>query len=294
MAEAEAAIEIAEELGWPAEWLSSSGLIAKMKLARGDVEGAQKSIARLSMDSGGPVSRIRIGIIQGKESDALDLLERHLNDITERSLGVFDVRALGPEIIDIALRHKREHLGDRLSEAADAFAVQVDVPSAKGIALLSNGLTTQDPEYLSQAVAAYKSSKRPYETGVACELAGQALWADRQEEATDCLIDALRYYEALGCVSDGSRLRAAMRTLGLNITPRVPKTRASLGWAALTPTELRVAKLAAKRLTNPEIADQLFISKRTVQTHLSHIFAKLDISSRVQLSQNYEAFGGTE
>lgn len=209
-------------------------------------------------------------------------------------MGVFDVRALGPEILDIALRRKRENLAASLSGAADAFAVQVDVPSARGIALLSKGLTTQDPENLSQAVAAYKSSKRPYETGVACELAGQALWANRQEEATDCLIDALRHYEELGCVSDGSRLRAAMRKLGINVTPKVPKTHASLGWAALTPTELRVAKLAAKRLTNPEIADQLFISKRTVQTHLSHIFAKLDIASRVQLSQNYETFAGTD
>lgn len=288
IAEAEAAIAIAEELGWPAEWLSSSGLIVKMKLARGDVEGARKSVAKLSMSVGSTVNQIRIGILKGKEDDALDLLDRHLKDITGRSLGVFDVRTLGPEIVELALRDEREDLAVRLSEAAGAFAVQVDVPSAKGIAQLSKGLITQDPEHLSRAVAAYRTSMRPYETGMACELAGKALWANRQDEATECLVDALSHYDMLKCVTDASRLRAAMRKLGIKVTPKVPKAQASQGWAALTPTELRVAKLAAKRLTNPEIADQLFISKRTVQTHLSHIFAKLDISSRVQLSQNYE------
>ena len=54
--------------------------------------------------------------------------------------------------------------------------------------------------------------------------------------------------------------------------------------ASLTPTEHSVAGLVAEGLSNPQIGARMYISSRTVQTHLAHIFAKLDISSRAQLA----------
>jgi predicted ATPase/class 3 adenylate cyclase/DNA-binding CsgD family transcriptional regulator len=56
------------------------------------------------------------------------------------------------------------------------------------------------------------------------------------------------------------------------------------GWASLTPVEQQVVRLAAEGLTNPEIGAKLFISKRTVQAHLSTIFGKLGVSSRSELA----------
>jgi predicted ATPase/DNA-binding CsgD family transcriptional regulator len=61
------------------------------------------------------------------------------------------------------------------------------------------------------------------------------------------------------------------------------RNRASTGWASLTRAEREVVRLVAEGLTNPEIGDRLYISRRTVQTHLSHVYAKLGISSRKQL-----------
>ena len=55
------------------------------------------------------------------------------------------------------------------------------------------------------------------------------------------------------------------------------------GVESLTPSELRVARLAADRLTNPEIAQQLYASTKTVETHLRHVFQKLDVDKRTQL-----------
>ncbi|MGH9194085.1 MAG: helix-turn-helix transcriptional regulator [Acidimicrobiales bacterium] len=65
---------------------------------------------------------------------------------------------------------------------------------------------------------------------------------------------------------------------------RGARRRPSTGWASLTPTELRVVGLAVEGLTNPEIAARLFISRDTVKTHLSHIYAKLDVANRTELA----------
>ena len=65
---------------------------------------------------------------------------------------------------------------------------------------------------------------------------------------------------------------------------RGKRKRPSTGWESLTPTELEVVKLVAEGLSNPQIAERMFISRKTVTTHLSHVFAKLDLPSRAALS----------
>ena len=72
---------------------------------------------------------------------------------------------------------------------------------------------------------------------------------------------------------------------------RGERKRPSSGWASLTPTERDVARLVADGLANNEIAARLFISRRTVQTHLTHVYAKLGIASRVQLAQEVAGHG---
>jgi predicted ATPase/DNA-binding NarL/FixJ family response regulator len=62
------------------------------------------------------------------------------------------------------------------------------------------------------------------------------------------------------------------------------RSRPSAGWASLTPTELDVVATIAEGLTNPQIGARLFMSNGTVKTHLSHIYAKLDIANRTQLA----------
>jgi DNA-binding CsgD family transcriptional regulator len=57
------------------------------------------------------------------------------------------------------------------------------------------------------------------------------------------------------------------------------------GWAALTTSELAVARLVAEGLTNREVAERLFVSPHTVNSHLRHVFSKLGINSRVELAR---------
>ena len=65
---------------------------------------------------------------------------------------------------------------------------------------------------------------------------------------------------------------------------RGERKRPSAGWEALTPTELDVVRLAAQGLSNPQIAERMFISRHTVKVHMSHVFAKLGVSSRAELA----------
>jgi DNA-binding CsgD family transcriptional regulator len=62
------------------------------------------------------------------------------------------------------------------------------------------------------------------------------------------------------------------------------RNRPQAGWDSLTPTELKVVELVAEGLSNPQIAEKLFISPRTVSTHLSHVFAKVGVGSRAELA----------
>jgi DNA-binding CsgD family transcriptional regulator len=66
---------------------------------------------------------------------------------------------------------------------------------------------------------------------------------------------------------------------------RGQRKRPASGWGALTPTERNVVRLVSEGLANNDIATRLFVSPRTVQTHLTHVYTKLGLSSRVQLAQ---------
>jgi DNA-binding CsgD family transcriptional regulator len=63
-----------------------------------------------------------------------------------------------------------------------------------------------------------------------------------------------------------------------------PRRTACVGWDALTPAERRVATLAAGGCGNREIAQQLFVTRRTVETHLTHVFQKLGVTTRAELT----------
>jgi DNA-binding CsgD family transcriptional regulator len=74
------------------------------------------------------------------------------------------------------------------------------------------------------------------------------------------------------------------QAIGYASRGRGSRQRPAEGWASLTPAELEVSRLVAEGLTNPQIGERLFISKRTVQTHLSHVFRKLGASKRAEVA----------
>ena len=110
----------------------------------------------------------------------------------------------------------------------------------------------------------------------------QAEAGDRKAAAR-ALHQALRSYTSLGTAWDIAR--AEQRLAAYGIRRRPPSDRPETGWEALTPAESRVARLVARGLSNRAIAQELFLSQNTVQTHLARIRNKLGLRSRLEIAR---------
>ena len=139
------------------------------------------------------------------------------------------------------------------------------------------------------------------------EQAGRVLFAAQaREQATPLLAaaghagqgqaalrQAIAGYEALEADWDLARADNLLRALGVRRGKKGPRQRPRSGWAAMTDTERRVASLVAEGLSNPQIGTRMYLSRRTVQGHVSSILTKLDIASRVELAALVARRGGT-
>ena len=94
--------------------------------------------------------------------------------------------------------------------------------------------------------------------------------------------EAAGIYHRLGAEWD--LLRAETRLRPYHIRRSGTRRRPATGWDALTSTELTVARLVGGGRSNPDIAAELFLSRRTVETHVSHIVAKLGARSRIEIA----------
>ena len=103
---------------------------------------------------------------------------------------------------------------------------------------------------------------------------------NRRVDAREQLRIAHEMFSQWGAEAFAERARRELRATGETARVRTDETR-----GLLTPQEAQIARLAQEGLSNPEIGAQLFISPRTVQYHLRKVFAKLEITSRNQLSR---------
>jgi len=174
---------------------------------------------------------------------------------------------------------------DCRAAAVTELARQNEVSTLTGAALHCRGLAEHDAEILQAAADAYSLGPRPLELARACEDAGAAFARHgNTARARPLLEQAVTIYENLEATRDLGRTEALLRAAGIRRGRHGPRRRPQFGWQSLTPTEQTVAGLVADGLSNPQIGDRLYVSRRTVQTHLAHVFAKLDIASRAQLA----------
>jgi DNA-binding NarL/FixJ family response regulator len=186
---------------------------------------------------------------------------------------------------------------ERAAAAAQSWAAAVQLPMAvcwskraAAAVELHGGDAAGAAGHALAAAAAADEAGAPVEAALSRTLAGLALaQADERDRAVTELQHAARVFERCGALRYRNESERELRKLGQRIHRRTrPGTGDGIGVDSLTERELQVARLVVDRKTNPEIAAELFLSQKTVETHLRNIFRKVGVSSRVELARAVE------
>jgi DNA-binding CsgD family transcriptional regulator len=158
------------------------------------------------------------------------------------------------------------------------------IATIAAVAAHVRGLLDSNTAALQEAVDLLERTPRRLELAAALEDLGHALVASDRDSAIEELGRGLALYTELGASWDARRVRSRLRDLGVRrrLVTAEPEQH---GWPALTAAEKAVAQLVVEGLTNREVAERLFVSPHTVNSHLRHVFTKLGINSRVELAR---------
>ncbi|MFJ9782934.1 AAA family ATPase [Amycolatopsis sp. NPDC101161] len=169
-----------------------------------------------------------------------------------------------------------------------ALAAESAIPHRRALAMYCRGLLEQDGTMLLRAADSYRDAGRPLSRARALEAAAIAFATSQDEDrgsARAAFTHATDLYAELDAQWDVARLRAIFRAFGIRRGPTVKHRQTTHGWDSLTPTEGRIAALVVEGLSNPQIAARLYLSPRTVGTHVSHILTKLGVHSRIDIAR---------
>ena len=235
-----------------------------------------------------PAARGRLRLAQGRAADALAdfqacgaLFCADVWGMPIRETGY--VHAPSGTALALLRLGQRQHAG-QLADAELADVRVFGAPRALGIALRAAGLARGGPEGLAllrESVAALDDSPALLERARSLAQLGAALRRDGQRAAArDPLAQALDLAARCGARPLAARARDELRAAG--VRPRRPWR---TGVDALTPSELRVVRLAAEGRSNREIAGELYVTLKAIEGHLARAYAKLGIEGRGQLAR---------
>ncbi len=187
----------------------------------------------------------------------------------------------------------RPDQAEQVAARAEATAESVRLPLADAMsnrAAAAVALERGDPDAACErafaAVAAAEAIDARVDAAVARTLAGRALAAaGARDRAISELEQATEQLDACGARRYRSHAEQQLRKLGRHPYHRTaPEDAHGAGVETLTQRETEIARLVSKRRTNPEIAGELFLSVKTIETHMRNIFRKLDVSSRLDVA----------
>ncbi len=269
---------------------SLAGLRAAIALERGDAAGAEAMLAERGVMGEPPVgwpigfawlTRAKLLLAQGRAEDALA-------DISGAAAAFRGVGLLGPDLLPARL-HRAPALFalGRIDEAAasaeeeERWAREIENPRLVGEALRVRGLVDAGAGIDALREAAETLAGGDFRLDHARALAdlGAALRRAKERKASrEPLREAIEIAHRCGATALEERAQVELAASGAR-----PRSLLLSGAESLTPSERRVAELAASGMTNREIAQSLFVTSKTVETHLRHCYQKLEIAGRGEL-----------
>jgi DNA-binding CsgD family transcriptional regulator len=290
----------AEEALWAAERVSLSqlcvaplALLARVGICRDEmgvaddylhraaqlaVEGAQSGLHDLTW------ALTLFHDAAGRPIAAIDALTDICNHPSSRLLLFAETPTAPAELIRLARQTGEASAVEMAVAAARQLAQRnPDVTSLSAGAIHAEGMLRSERQALCDAAEKYRSAGRPLAQAVALE---DAAWVERKAGNEDRAAALLRLaFDACrrsGARRDAARIQGRLRCLA---GPRSSCDRSASAWNSLTEAEMRVVQIIAEGLTNREAASRLFLSPHTVDSHLRHVFTKLSINSRVELTR---------
>jgi DNA-binding CsgD family transcriptional regulator len=273
--------------------------LATALLDRGRVDEAERALAELPADWGpdarnrwlrGASLRARLRVAQGRPEEALSELREHLHDDEQRGRAI-NARDLIRATL-VAVLAELGHRDDALALADEQLAVarRRGLPTAEARLLVARAGAFDGSDRIAALEEAVEAARRSPSRLVQAQALGELGATLRRAGQRVAARQPLRQARELAHRCGATGLEATAHD-ELVIAGARPRRLALSGIDALTASERRVAELAARGLRNREIAETLFVTPKTVETHLGHVYAKLDIQARAQLTA---ALGGSE
>jgi DNA-binding CsgD family transcriptional regulator len=254
------------------------------------LEHARRELESIPTIAGSPPAALMAKAIlaeaAGGPSEALPLVERIVAVCLEFRHRP-QMRIWGPELARLAMAAGDKATAARAADALRDAASVTGVRSVHAAALAARGIVESDATRLAEAVAAFDVGPRALAAAQTAEALAivQLRPGGSRDGAISALRDARERYARIDAERDVRRVNRALAELGIRTGRSGPRHRAGAGWAALSRTERTVAALVAEGLSNTEIAERLVVSRRTVESHVAHILAKLDLRSRAAVSR---------
>jgi class 3 adenylate cyclase/DNA-binding CsgD family transcriptional regulator len=293
VAELEAGLAVVDDTGSLNFVLYLHALLVKIALRRGDLDEAQRqiTIGTTWLTSGPSLfgidwlfdSQTQYLATTGDLDGALNVGEVVWSQ-TESIRYFYGHRERGVFLARLAYSRGRNDLAEEVTASLEEGGRRSAVISASASALQCRGIIDHDRNRLVDAVNLFRLTPLRPARAVCCEDAA-AVHVDesRPDEAIELLNEAAAIYGDIGAYGDARRVDGALGALGVHPKKSQLK-RPTFGWESLTPMETSVSELVTEGLTNPEIGARLYVSRRTVETHLAHVFRKLGYTSRAQLA----------
>jgi DNA-binding NarL/FixJ family response regulator len=252
--------------------------LAELRWRQGRWDEAEELFEQVRNEGLGQLGMAELALSRGDARSAVDLAERYLRrlpaeDRIERAAGLETaVRAL-------VARGQAKEAGQPLAELeAIAHRVRTDVLRASasfaaGVVAASEADYEAARRALEDAADLFERQQAPFETGrVRLELARALAALDRPADAGREASSALQVFRRIGAMKEADRAAEFLRELAI---PPPEAATAAANPAGLSPREVDVLALIARGRSNQEIADELFLSVRTVERHISTIYDKL-------------------
>jgi DNA-binding CsgD family transcriptional regulator len=274
----------------PLSRLLAAGVLVNVLLERGDLEQAERELEPLAAAAHGTtVAAAFLRHVRGRLLFAQRQFGGALTDF--RAVGEIGTRtgAVSPcwlpwrsDAALAALATGDLDTARRLSDEEVRLARAFGAPRAMGIALRAAGVVAggqRGETLLREAIEVLAGpDTRLQQAGALADLGALLRRSNRRVESRHLLRQAVDAAHHLGAAALAARAETELRATGAQ-----PRRVLLSGLEALTASERRIAELAARGLTNREIAQTLFITNRTVEGHLTNVFSKLDVESRTRL-----------